>query len=1241
MRHPRAGLALLAALFTAPAAADDDPVRQRERTQIWKRFWEEQKPFFTWPAGFTAAQRQALTPLVFGADLPDGRGLREKFADAYRSEYADLARAAAPIQFRDSWEKALLPVEAWKGLPSSEDVWLALEDLWLQREVLDCLRRVNAEAGRFELVDKDGKADGVQRSFRGRVWRLDLTLARKEGKQRIEAKLTNLSPRVQPLGADYRLRFKVWTSDDLRAEPFVFEAARLPVAAGATVTVASAPDHELPANLRATGFYRVEQLLDLGTVPIKCVAHLPPGKLSERDHRQGELKMAAFSAKAAGEKAEPLTANGRERRRYVEVNGQFRRRPFAVSVVVDQEAMPELLVEFAKSKLLCQITQAHWARLHEGLAEDAKPVLPPMGPRPLGPPGPLTGPMGPTPGPAAPDDARGKVAPDNLVVMSIYGIMALAEPFVAARPVNAIEGPHASKLGWLRLHEVVNASLPVPGEGGNLTGDRERLWNTDEGRRATERYFERLRKGINPEAGFRDDDLRQHLPTVEIEAVHSRFADLEPFFKKAKQFGKKFVGGDDDVFHGMEKSERDPLMKEEPDYPKGSAWVVEVRGTTYFDRDPGPRELLRRTLLEYLRKNATAAKPPAGKVSHAFLYNVWKDENPRPATYHFIDNSLIDELVTDDGGQKNTWAPRPPIGQQGRTFPVALPPKAPGDGPKAKAKPRYEFVLVFVWREPPAIVADDEPAALRPKPPAPFFEPVAPPDDRRVNPAVLPVTEMQVDFLHAKVRAYDILNSPDGPRLGILGNNEAKDDPPVKGKRFDRLGEKRKPPALKDGPEQFGPREGVTYVPLTEAAWENKRLAWTIYPQRFIVIQAAIPYRAQVEEVRRALHLATAPDVFRTPDAAPHFRGVVVERQIRNDAGRVEVPWRTLDVDANHRATIFHRKYGDMEEEPKLRGVMLPEDYELVMPLPVLIGGKYPEVRLRSVLDAARKLQGNVPAKRPNPIAPGPDGPLPEHVLVRIIDNDVEPGRRYQYRLKVRMQNPNWVGAKDEKGKFEKGEKLDLVARPADALVEIIEGPFVEMKDTIATPREDFLYTLDPPEPRGRPLLRPGQALMQVQSWLPVVTVGKFKEPVGDWVVADVVARPGRYLGGEQLVSLPPWSSELNRYVLHEAPAEKGPRKGPRFGVVIDPTRGARRLVVAVRGGPQEWRSESGRRLAEETASEVLVLNVAGELRVHASHADRTDPARVERERRWEEWVRQTEKDAMPPRLPMNPFERP
>jgi hypothetical protein len=215
--------------------------------------------------------------------------------------------------------------------------------------------------------------------------------------------------------------------------------------------------------------------------------------------------------------------------------------------------------------------------------------------------------------------------------------------------------------------------------------------------------------------------------------------------------------------------------------PEGEGWVVEVRGFTYWhpeatsDVDRFIQDTLLQNIITRSRslpepktdaeKEAAARDPYAGvrgKISHAFLYNVWEDKNPAAGSFIYIRSNLLDPLITADpnsaaggvsgpmgmgsfgppgvssgGTDTVTWAPLVsggssatagaygpagpggpgmpgPAGPGGPGLPIGgmipgglgmPPPMGPEVGgttpPKGlKIKPRFEFIVVFVWKEP-------------------------------------------------------------------------------------------------------------------------------------------------------------------------------------------------------------------------------------------------------------------------------------------------------------------------------------------------------------------------------------------------------------------------------------------------------------------------------------------------------------------------------------------------------------
>src|SRR5262249_23136710 len=110
--------------------------------------------------------------LAFGDDIPNHNSQRNAFKDkaVYLAEYSTLgptdtpgpdagtgmADRIWPTQFNGGWQAVLRHVNAndtglgWgTGQPSSGEIWLALEDLWVQRALLDSLQGGNDPMPRF------------------------------------------------------------------------------------------------------------------------------------------------------------------------------------------------------------------------------------------------------------------------------------------------------------------------------------------------------------------------------------------------------------------------------------------------------------------------------------------------------------------------------------------------------------------------------------------------------------------------------------------------------------------------------------------------------------------------------------------------------------------------------------------------------------------------------------------------------------------------------------------------------------------------------------------------------------------------------------------------------------------------------------------------------------------------------------------------------------------------------------
>ncbi|HKB03325.1 MAG TPA: hypothetical protein VKD90_13965, partial [Gemmataceae bacterium] len=166
------------------------------------------------------------------------------------------------------------------------------------------------------------------------------------------------------------------------------------------------------------------------------------------------------------------------------------------------------------------------------------------------------------------------------------------------------------------------------------------------------------------------------------------------------------------------------------------------------------------------------------------------------------------------------------------------------------------------------------------------------------------------------------------------------------------------------GMNQGGMRYEIQYIEgendeEIEKQLNGRRLAITIKPQKMAVLQAAFPYKAQLERYVIALRKQNGlKELLAQPDDLPVFNGVDVQRRAYRPNGVPLEDWQSLDLAGDSqelRAVTLAYK----EETPDLRRVMLHEDHLLVMPLPEEVPGaaKYPEMKLKSLKESIEKMK--------------------------------------------------------------------------------------------------------------------------------------------------------------------------------------------------------------------------------------------------------------------------------------------
>jgi len=263
---------------------------------------------------------------------------------------------------------------------------------------------------------------------------------------------------------------------------------------------------------------------------------------------------------------------------------------------------------------------------------------------------------------------------------------------------------------------------------------------------------------------------------------------------------------------------------------------------------------------------------------------------------------------------------------------------------------------------------------------------------------------------------------------------------------------------------------------------------------------------------------------------------------------------------------------------------------------------------------------------------------------LRYIDCDVEPGITYEYRIRVRVFNPNFGNEK-------------AVTNPEFAKREILLGPWLQIAAP-PVPPEAYLYAYDPAKYRedvdkahkgNRMLLnllqaKDNQAVVEVQTWMEGVKLSADtkQEPVGGWVVAEMPVGRGEFVGKKQFVKLPLWDSAKMEYQLRELPAEVlkarpgqiRPKEQPH-GWLVDFS--SRDVLVDFEGGRVKAPKPGGGTIDEDAAVELLIIRSDGTAVVRSSAVDMDDRERRERNQVWDNWLKSAEQRKLTPVGPGEP----
>jgi hypothetical protein len=443
------------------------------------------------------------------------------------------------------------------------------------------------------------------------------------------------------------------------------------------------------------------------------------------------------------------------------------------------------------------------------------------------------------------------------------------------------------------------------------------------------------------------------------------------------------------------------------------------------------------------------------------------------------------------------------------------------------------------------------------------------------------------------------------------------------------------------------------------------------------------------------------------PLNAFRFLGVTVQRR---QVGGQDKPlgdkegWTTLDLDSGYKPLIVLNGKRLEEEDVKLRPVVFPG---LVMKKLVTFGERrkppideYPKIEdelpsLKATTDALFKtpdvkvgrpsltqIEGSIfdldaptgaptgpgsmgPGSSPPPgvMPPGlsspmpnsttPDGTksgqdlaIPDACLIRLFDVTIEAGKTYEYRIQVRMANPNYHRKDSASQGYAEDPELrsnnwyvlpEKLTVPADLYYYALDQKDIDAKEP---PKEGR----DPKEPKLpiQPVKEGLQTVLQIQKWVDYLPKSKgvgAEIPIGDWVVAErVVATRGEPLSKQQQrAEVPYWRTTQDRFTLASDPSNPK-AKGPPTVEVPFAKDGEEPILVDFSGGDVSYKrshpkTEDGAPAADQplpvqdkAPSEVVLLMGDGRLVAHNSAQDAADPARIKRLEEARDWIQNVKK---------------
>jgi hypothetical protein len=256
--------------------------------------------------------------------------------------------------------------------------------------------------------------------------------------------------------------------------------------------------------------------------------------------------------------------------------------------------------------------------------------------------------------------------------------------------------------------------------------------------------------------------------------------------------------------------------------------------------------------------------------------------------------------------------------------------------------------------------------------------------------------------------------------------------------------------------------------------------------------------------------------------------------------------------------------------------------------------------------------------------------------LIRFIDVGVEPGKTYEYSVKLRFANPNF-------------EKKDEVLYTDLATVKELESPWATTPP-VTVPEEFHYYAFDEKSPffklNGGSDIDPAKSEpptayglwntpVQIHTWQAIAD----EQTVADWAIAErLLVRRGDIIGKPLvMVEVPVWDKAQQKLKIGSSKALRSKKStGLQAGMPIKFIRdNPPPMLVDFTGGPKHAFKIGKSNVKDESAVEMLILTTDGKLIVRNSRidSDASEPVGAEREEQFRAWhakIEDLRKAAMP-----------